>query len=71
MLHLNIDRQAVVMYMAGSATLTDTHTNLRFTNCGWRFVISPATGHVTLLHNVAGLARVALVVADFKGIRDG
>jgi hypothetical protein len=29
------------------------------------------TGHVTLLHPVARLARVALVVADFKGIRDG
>jgi hypothetical protein len=30
-----------------------------------------ATGHVTLLHPVASLERVALVVADFKGIRDG
>jgi hypothetical protein len=39
--------------------------------CGWRIVISPATGHVTLLHPFAGLARVVLVVADFKGIRDG
>jgi hypothetical protein len=29
-----------------------------------------ATGHVTL-HRVASLERVALVVADFKGIRDG
>jgi hypothetical protein len=29
-----------------------------------------AKAHVTLLP-VAGLARVALVVADFKGIRDG
>jgi hypothetical protein len=38
--------------------------------CGWRIVISPATGHVTL-HPVARLARVARVVADFKGIRDG
>jgi transposase-like protein len=38
--------------------------------CGWRIVISPATGHVTL-HPFAGLARVVLVVADFKGIRDG
>jgi len=38
---------------------------------GWRIVISPATGHVTLLHPFAGLARVVLVVADFKGIRDG
>jgi len=27
--------------------------------------------HVTLLHPVAGLAQVVLVVADFKGIRDG
>jgi hypothetical protein len=34
-------------------------------------VISPATGHVTLLHAFAGLARIVLVVADFKGIRDG
>jgi hypothetical protein len=40
-------------------------------HAGWRIVISPATGHVTLLHPVAGSARVALVVADFKGIRDG
>jgi hypothetical protein len=24
--------------------------------CGWRIVISPATGHVTLLHPFAGLA---------------
>jgi hypothetical protein len=39
--------------------------------CGWRIVISPATGHVTLLHSVVGLERVALVVADLKGIRDG
>jgi len=39
--------------------------------CGWRIVISPATGHVALLHPFAGLARVVLVVADFKGIRDG
>jgi hypothetical protein len=30
-----------------------------------------ATGHVTLLHPFAGLERVVLVVADFKGIRDG
>ena len=30
-----------------------------------------ATGQVTLLHSVVRLARVALVVADFKGIRDG
>jgi hypothetical protein len=30
-----------------------------------------STGHVTLLHAVVGLARVALVVADFKGIRGG
>jgi hypothetical protein len=37
---------------------------------GWRIVISPATGHIKL-HPVAGLARVALVVADFKDIRDG
>jgi hypothetical protein len=42
-----------------------------FVRCGWRIVISPATGHVTLLHPVAGLGRVALVVADFKSIRDG
>ena len=28
-------------------------------------------GHVTLLHPFAGLAPVVLVVADFKGIRDG
>jgi hypothetical protein len=39
--------------------------------CGWRIVISTATGHVTLLHLVAGLGRFALVVADFKGIRNG
>jgi hypothetical protein len=32
---------------------------------------SPAAGHETLLHPFAGLARVVLVVADFKGIRDG
>jgi len=28
-------------------------------------------GYVTLLHPFAGLAQVVLVVADFKGIRDG
>jgi transposase-like protein len=28
-------------------------------------------GHVTLLHSVAGLSRIALVVTDFKGIRAG
>jgi hypothetical protein len=39
--------------------------------CGWRIVISPATEHVTLFHPFAGLARVVLVVADFKDIRDG
>ena len=40
--------------------------------CRWRIVIFPATGHVTLSYILfAGLARVALVVADFKGIRDG
>jgi hypothetical protein len=37
--------------------------------CGWRIVISPAAGYVTLLHSVAGLARTELLVADFKGIR--
>jgi len=36
---------------------------------GWRIVISPATGHVTLSHSVAGLAQLELVVADFKGVR--
>jgi hypothetical protein len=36
--------------------------------CGWRIVISPAAGHVTLLHSVLGLARIELVVADSKGI---
>jgi len=41
----------------------------RDSTCGWRIVISPGTGHVT--HPFAGLARVVLVVADFKGIRDG
>jgi hypothetical protein len=40
-------------------------------SCGWRIVISPVTAHVTLLHAIAGLALVALVVADLKGIRDG
>ena len=39
--------------------------------CGWRIVISPTTGHLTLLHPVDGSPRVAQVVADFKGIRDG
>jgi hypothetical protein len=40
--------------------------------CGWRIVISPATGDVTLLPPVAGLARVAPGGgADFKGIREG
>ena len=41
------------------------------TSCGWRIVISPATGHVTLLHSVLGLARIELVVADSKGIGVG
>ena len=36
-----------------------------------RIVISPATGHVTLSHSVAGLARLELVVTDFKGVRAG
>jgi hypothetical protein len=30
-----------------------------------------AAGHVTLLHSVAGLARIELVVADFRCIRAG
>jgi hypothetical protein len=36
---------------------------------GWRFVISQSAGHVTLLHSIAWLARLALLVAYFKGIR--
>ena len=38
---------------------------------GWRIVISQSAGHVTLSHSVAGLARLELVVADFKGVRAG
>ena len=39
--------------------------------CGWRIVISQSAGHVTLSHSAAGLARLELVVADFKGVRAG
>jgi len=39
--------------------------------CDWRIVISPALGHVTLLHSALGLARIELVVADSKGIGAG
>lgn len=38
-------------------------------SCGWRIVISPAAGYVTLLHSVGGLVRTELLVDDFKGIR--
>ena len=37
--------------------------------CVWRIVISPMK--VTLSHPVAGLARLELVVTDFKGVRAG
>jgi hypothetical protein len=38
--------------------------------CGWRIVISPAAGHVTL-HSGQGLARIELMAADSKGIGAG
>jgi hypothetical protein len=36
--------------------------------CGWRIVILPAAGQVTLLHTVLGFE---LVAADSKGIGAG
>jgi hypothetical protein len=33
-------------------------------SCGWRIVISPVAGHVTLLQSVRGLARIELVARD-------
>jgi hypothetical protein len=39
--------------------------------CGWRIVISPAAGFVTLLHSVVGLGPIELVVADSRGIGVG
>jgi hypothetical protein len=62
--------------------LEDSAENPRFIETlpkrGYRFIVPlvagellfrQPSGHVTLLHSVAGLARIALVVADFKGIR--
>jgi len=45
-------------------------SKFRKSRCGWR-ILSPAAGHVTLLHFVLGLARIELVVADSKGIGAG
>jgi hypothetical protein len=52
----------------GERTISDGPTLTTW--CGWRIVISQSAGHVTLLHSIAGLARLlALLVAYFKGIR--
>ncbi len=64
-----LDSQLGSRYILAHAKAQALQRRLR--PCGWRIVIFLAAGHVTLLHSVAGLARIELLVADFKGIRAG
>jgi hypothetical protein len=62
-----VDRRPQQSRVLGKSRSHWCLTEVWLANCYFSF----AAGHVTLLHFVLGLARIELVVADFKGIGAG